>query len=163
MRFLHKHAARFAKVSEPMDLDDFVQEGVFGLIRAIEKFDLNTKWEFLTYAYSWVVEMMSRARENKESVIRVPIHIQKDRVAEKIEDNNRTLETRVAARQIVDRVIKELDPRSRSIVVAGLEGQTLQQIGDAHGLTLERVRQIRAEAFRNSSVTQEEVRDALAD
>lgn len=37
-----------------IDKDDLFQEGVLGLIRAVEKFDTSTKFKFSTYAVHWI-------------------------------------------------------------------------------------------------------------
>ena len=39
---------------------DLIQEGTFGLIKALEKYDLNTNYKFSTYAYSWIKQFIDR-------------------------------------------------------------------------------------------------------
>src|SRR6266566_5227558 len=46
-----------------MEVDDLVQEGVFGLHRAIQKFDLNKDTRFSTYAVNWVRQAIKRHLE----------------------------------------------------------------------------------------------------
>jgi RNA polymerase sigma factor (sigma-70 family) len=55
-----------------MALGDRVQEGTFGLMRAIEKFDPDRGVSFATYASYWIRACIDRARANSEGEIRLP-------------------------------------------------------------------------------------------
>lgn len=57
---------------------DLIQEGSFGLIKAIEKYDLNTNYKFSTYAYSWIRQNIDRAIYTKGRNIYIPIHMQEN-------------------------------------------------------------------------------------
>src|SRR5262245_41852956 len=58
-----------------VSLMDLVQEGVFGLIRAAEKFDHRRGYKFSTYATWWIRQAIERGIANKSRTIRVPVHI----------------------------------------------------------------------------------------
>ncbi len=60
------------------DLMDLVQEGNFGLIEAIEKFDFSLGFAFSTYATQWIRQKIQRTIQDLGSIIRLPVHIQED-------------------------------------------------------------------------------------
>ena len=56
-----------------MSISDLIQEGAFGLNRAIERFDHQRGYKFSTYAYWWIKQSMQRAIQYNEKEIRLPI------------------------------------------------------------------------------------------
>lgn len=54
--------------------EDAFQEGMIGLLAAIDRYDPDLGFKFSTYAIWWITKMIKLADANTRSVVRVPVH-----------------------------------------------------------------------------------------
>jgi RNA polymerase primary sigma factor len=73
LRLVVAQARRYQGHGLPME--DLVQEGMLGLIRAVEKFDWRRGFKFSTYGTLWIRQAIQRGLQNHGRTIRVPVHI----------------------------------------------------------------------------------------
>ena len=139
-----------------------------GLIKAIQKFDVNKDVKFISYAVWWVRNAMqefikkrqiSSNIEKEEETLNSPIVsngisdpeddwvVRKDVVlSDEEEENERELHKK--QRKIIDKLMSKLEGRERYIVeryygVDGKKSKNLEEIGKELGITKERVRQVK--------------------
>ena len=58
-----------------MALEDLIQEGNLGLLKAIEKFEYQRGYKFSTYATWWIRQAVTRSMADKNRLIRLPVHM----------------------------------------------------------------------------------------
>jgi len=61
-----------------LSLQDLIEEGNIGLIRAVDRFRGSKGCKFSTYATYWIRQSVERAIINQSMVVRLPIHVSHD-------------------------------------------------------------------------------------
>lgn len=107
-----------------LPLGDLVQEGMFGLIRAAEKFDWRRGFRFSTYATLWIRQTIQRGLENTCRTIRLPVHVAQ-----------RSRKIRRIAGELTTRLGRE--PTDEEIAaVAGLSPAEVTEVREAERVVL---------------------------
>ena len=75
MPLVRKIASKSIQKSALSD-SDLIQEGIFGLVTAIEKFDISLGFKFATYATWWVKQAMFKAISEQSYALNIPVYIQ---------------------------------------------------------------------------------------
>lgn len=213
-----------------LELDDFISFGQKGLLKAIERFDIDRGYQFSTYATHWIKQAISRGYADESRLIRLPVHVQEslnkirklirnkdydslqlmitdikahsdlsekkieelllydhlfnkaqvslstyigedqdteigDFIVEPTEENHAIygddlVENEIFRKSLTvyidDLIHQDLKPREADVIIKrfGLNGttvMTLEEIGEEHGVTRERIRQIEKKVLRKLS------------
>jgi RNA polymerase primary sigma factor len=73
LRLVVSQARRYQGHGLP--IEDLVQEGMLGLIRAVEKFDWRKGFKFSTYGTLWIRQAIQRGLQNSGRTIRLPVNV----------------------------------------------------------------------------------------
>jgi len=95
---------------------DIIQEGITGLMRAVDKYEYRRGYKFSTYATWWIRQAITRAIADHARTIRIPVHM---------------IETMSKLRNISKRMVQEL----------GRE-PTIEEIADEAGMSVTEARRV---------------------
>lgn len=143
--------------------DDAIQVGLMALGCAVEKFD-DRGSQFSTYASKCIITALKRWIHYENRVMHRNGQLDEDLCCDVRDDETDRWEAHELATECARAVLDnecELDERERDILIMrfglgdGLNGapMMLQELGDLHGITKERVRQVQNQALRKVAAT----------
>lgn len=134
--------------------EDLVQEGLIGLIKAVQRFECDRYPNFFKFSEQWIVNFIKRSA-SKFDVVYNP---SRERVVysepadldieEETEISPEELFLEQERKNTINKVLSDLPDRDKEIVqrifgIGGFKPQTLREIGPLYNLTYERIRQIK--------------------
>lgn len=111
LRLVFSVARRYQRLGLPME--DLVQEGMAGLLQAVEKYDWHRGTKFSTYAVWWIRQSITRALSNHSRTIRLPSY--------RVEQLSKIYQTR-------DRLAQRLGREPSMVEIAELLGWDVEQV-----------------------------------
>lgn len=87
-----------------LPLQDLIQEGNVGLMKAVDRFDVERGFRFSTYASWWIRHGINRAIANKGRTVRLPAHVTADQ--QKIARARRDFELKNGSRPSIEQLVK---------------------------------------------------------
>lgn len=75
-KLVYKNVLRYKGLStSAFNEDDMFQAGMQGLLKAVERFDVEKGFQFSTYATHWIRQSISRSIADFSTTIRIPVHM----------------------------------------------------------------------------------------
>jgi len=172
LRFVVNIAKKYQGLG--LSLEDLIGEGNAGLMNAVDRFDVNRGYHFISYAVWWIRQAILSALNEKARMIRLPVNritesskyevvsldniISSDNettLIDSIEDNQSISPDRAAEHKMmeddIDNVLDTLKKDEAEILRChfglGRRPMSLKEIGIHYNLSKERIRQIEEKAL----------------
>ena len=105
LRFVVSVAKKFQGLGLP--LDDLISEGNIGLLNAVDRFDVDKGYHFISYAVWWIRQAIMSALYEKARMIRLPVNRATDLV--KIEKARKIVNSEYSSEEEIIEIAELLD------------------------------------------------------
>ncbi len=166
IKLITKVANKYREVVENCDVEDLIQEGIIGLIKAIDRFDISKGTEFSTYIKYWIDKyIINHFKDTKKiklpnwiyaeklqvergiSIVSIDEELEGKNRHEIIATENNDIEL-IEKKEYLEYLTKVLTDIEKIVIYERIKGFTLKKIGGRMGLSKERIRQIEISAYK---------------
>lgn len=111
-KLVYNYSYYYYKAYKPrcLEVDDLVQLGLVGLLKAAERFDLSRGTSFSTYAVPWIRQSITRGIQDMGDIVRIPTHMyEKINKLTRLEKKSETLYGYVNDEYIIEEMDETLE------------------------------------------------------
>ncbi len=137
LRYIYKMAKKYSGMGIP--ISDLINEGVLGLIKAIEKYDLKRRVRLLTYATSWIRQSMMKALTEQSRAIKLNSSIKSklDKVRRAMEDYYQKYQREPSEEELAQITGMSIEEVKEVVNIYKGQFSIDELIGDDNGRTIE--------------------------
>ena len=155
LRFVVSVAKQYQ--NQGMSLNDLIDEGNIGLMKAAQKFDETRGFKFISYAVWWIRQSILQAISEQSRIVRMPLNqvglqAKISRASTEFEQQYQRRPSAEELADLLDTALQVLTDRERLVLKMlfgiGRAEMTAEEVATSLGLTRERVRQIKERALR---------------
>lgn len=133
LKLVYSIAKKYLFSGQP--LDDLLQEGNIGLIKAVDRYDWRRGFKFSTYATWWIRQQVGRFVADKGKTVRIPVHVYEK--TQRIAQAARAFELRHGHAPTLEEIAAQVELPVRKVEALsrlGLEPLSLDELPDIDGL-----------------------------
>ncbi len=140
LKLVNSIAKKYLFSGQP--LDDLLQEGNIGLIKAVDRFDWRRGFKFSTYATWWIRQQVGRFLADRGMTIRLPVHVYEKtqriaQAARAFELRRGRAPTREEVAALVDLPVRKVE----TLTSVGQDPLPLHELSDVDGLIASHARE----------------------
>ncbi len=147
IRLVVRWAQKFGSHAQHLEIEDLVQEGMIGLIKSIQRFDLDNNRRLSTYATWWIRQSILRSIADHDRIIRYPVYVNESisryvraeaLLSEKLQRKPTDLEIAIELGLLNDACIEEVSDSCESSRKKAIQKvQKLKTLKEKHVLSLD--------------------------